>query len=474
MTTPDLRALYENSDALALAAHVRAGDVSPLELAETAIALIEERNPAINAVVIKTYEIGRKAAMAQPSGHFAGVPFLLKNIGSMWKGAPLTNGFPHMQDFVCDYDSQMSRRIRDAGFLMLGRTNAPEGGWSLGTEPRLYGATRNPWNADITPGGSSGGAAAAVAAGMVPLAEASDGGGSIRGPSSCCGLVGLKPSRGRITYGPQVPEAWLGSIATFCVSRTVRDTAAFLDVVAGSLPGDAYVAPSPVGSWLEASGRAPGRLRIGFTRMPAWNERLAPDVVVVLDETLKRLASFGHDLEEHDPGLDLRNIWFAYNKLNAVEAAADFDRFERLQGRTIHDDELAPVYAALRRRGLQTSAVEHTGTIASLRLASHRIASEIDAFDVFVTPTLTQLPRPLGYWSMEEPDLDAYLDRWSDAGYLFCFNIAGLPAISLPVATTGANIPVGLQFVARHGDEGVLLALAQQLEDDLRWHLRRP
>ncbi len=474
MVTSDLKSLYEESDALQLAAHVRAGEVTATELFETAVASIEERNPDLNAVVIKTYEIGRAAAENPSTGPFGGVPFLLKNIGSMWQGTPLTNGFSYMKDYVCDYDTEMVRKIKAAGFLLLGRTNTPEGGWSIGTEPRLYGPTRNPWRQDITPGGSSGGAAAAVASRMVPLAEASDGGGSIRVPSSCCGLVGLKPSRGRITYGPQAPDTWLGSVSTFCVTRTVRDTAAFLDAVAGNLPGDPYTVPLPETSWLEQSSLPPPRLRIGYTAKPAWNEQLAPEVDSALRETLKLLESFGHHVEEHDMGVDLQAVWSVYNGINAVEMATDFDRLASLFGRSVREDELAPVNWALIERGRGLSARDYARTIAAVRLASHEIANDIASYDVFLTPTLTQPPRQVGYWSMEEQDLDAYLDRWSDAGYMFCFNVSGLPAISAPVVMTDHRVPIGVQLVGRHGDEATLLKLAQQMQDEIRWQDRRP
>jgi amidase len=474
MVTSDLKSLYEESDALQLAAHVRAGEVSSAELLETAITVIEERNPALNAVVIKTYEIGRDAAKTPSEGAFAGVPFLLKNIGSMWQGTPLTNGYSYMKDHVCDYDTEMVRKIKAAGFLLLGRTNTPEGGWCIGTEPRLYGPTRNPWRSDLTPGGSSGGAAAAVASRLIPLAEASDGGGSIRVPASCCDLVGLKPSRGRITYGPQTPDVWLGSVSTFCVTRTVRDTAAYLDAVAGTLPGDPYTAPLPETSWLRQSRVPPSRLRVGYTTKPAWNDRLAPEVSSAIQTTLKLLESFGHDIEEHDMAVDLRAVWAEYNHLNAVETATDFDRLAKLFGRAVRQEEVAPVNWALIERGRAMSARDYARSIAALRLASHQIASDIAAYDVWLTPTLTQLPRPVGYWSMEEQDLDAYLDRWSDAGYMFCFNVSGLPAISVPVAVTDDMVPIGLQLVGRHGDEATLLRLAQQMQDAIRWQNRRP
>lgn len=474
MVTSDIRRLYAESDALDLADLVRRRQVLPAELVETAIEAIEDWNPQLNAVVLKTYEIARRDAAHPKPGPFSGVPFLLKNIGSMWKGTPLTNGFGYLNDFVCDHDTAMVERIQAAGFLLLGRTNTPEGGWSLGTEPRFYGAARNPWNSEITPGGSSGGAAAAVAARIVPLAEASDGGGSIRAPASCCGLVGLKPSRGRISYGPKVTDLWQGSVATLCVTRTVRDTAAYLDAVAINLPGDPYPAPRPTSSWLDQIAGGPGRLRIGYTLKPAWGDGLAPGVMETLLQTLRLLEGLGHDLEEHDLGVDLRPVWADYNKINAAESAADFERQAAILGRPIEQAEIMPVNWALIERGRALSAVSLTQAIASIRNAGQRIAADIAPYDVFLTPTLSQTPRPIGYWSMEEPDLDTYLDRWSDGGYLFACNISGLPAMSLPVGMIGGDTPVGMHIVGRYGDETTLLRLAQQMETELQWQKRRP
>ena len=246
--TKDIVDLYCDSDATALSGHIASGAISASEAVEAAISVIESFDRRLNAVVIRSFAEARdSAARGADKGHFSGVPFLLKNIGSM---------YGYLGDFVCDYDSEMVSRIKRAGFVIIGRSNVPEGGWSLGTEPRHYGPTLNPWNPAVTPGGSSGGAAAAVAARMTPMAEASDGAGSIRAPASCCGLVGLKPSRGRITYGPADVDLWFGSISTFCVSRTIRDSAAFLDVTAGGLSGDPYTIQQPDRTWSR-----PGALR---------------------------------------------------------------------------------------------------------------------------------------------------------------------------------------------------------------------
>ena len=470
----DLERLYAESDAVALADLVRIKQVSPLELVDTAIGLIERLDPKLNAVVIRTFELARETARRPAAGPFGGVPFLLKNIASMWEGTPLTNGVGYMRDFVCDTDSEMVRRIKAAGFILLGRTNTPECGWCIATEPRLYGPTLNPWNERITPGGSSGGAAAAVAARLVPLAEASDGGGSIRVPASCCGLVGLKPSRGRITYGPDPVDLWFGSIATFCVTRTVRDSAAYLDAVAGPLAGDPYIAPTPPDGWLSQIARPPDGLRIAYTLQAAWGDPCADEVADALNSTLRVLEDLGHAVEERTMTVDLEQAWWLYNDVNAVETAADFDRLAQRIGRPVEPRDLAPVNWALIEHGRSLSAVRYSDSIAGVRKAGQRIAMDLEPFDVFLTPTLTQAPRPVGYWSMEEKDLRRYLSRWSDAAYMFAFNLSGLPAMSLPVTVAGGNAPIGVQVVGRHGDEALLLRLARQLELALRWDERRP
>ena len=474
MATSDLTELYARSDALELAMLVRQRQVTPVELLDTAIAIVEALNPRLNAMVIETFDLARKAALNPPVGTFGGVPFFLKNIGSMWRGTSLTNGLSYMRDFVCDHDSDMVSRIKAAGFLLLGRTNAPEGGWSIGTEPRLYGPTLNPWNPEITPGGSSGGAGAAVAARMVPLAEASDGGGSIRVPASCCGLVGLKPSRGRITYGPETVDLWHGSIATLCVTRTVRDTAAYLDSVAGSVPGDPYIAPMPTSPWLSQLAIPPKGLRIGYALKQPWGEPYAPEVMDSLQATLRLCANLGHHVEQHELSVSLEAAWLHYNVINAVETAADFDRLAGVSGRPVEQQELAPFNWSLLEYGRSLSAIDYAHGIAAVRKASQEIAKDLAAYDVFITPTLTQTPRPVGYWSMEDGDLKRYLHRWSDAGYLFGFNMSGLPAMSIPVAETQSGIPVGVQLVGRYGDEATLLRLAHTMEQELHWDKRRP
>jgi amidase len=472
--TEDLVRLYAGSDALALADLVRRGDVSATELVEVAISLIEALDPQLNAVVVRTFDLARQVAADPGTGPFAGVPFLLKNLGSVWKDTPLTAGIGYLKDFVCDTDSEMARRMRASGLALLGRTNTPELGWSITTEPRLYGPTINPWTPAVTPGGSSGGAAAAVAARIVPIAEASDGGGSIRVPASCCGVVGLKPSRGRITYGPENVDLWFGSIYTLCLTRTVRDTAAFLDTVAGTMPGDPYNPPRPDRSWLSMLGDRPKRLRIGYTLTAPWGEAFAPEVAAAVEAAVKLFEEMGHEVEEHAFETDLEAAWWRYNDIVAVASAADLDRLATIVGRPAGEADLAPFNWSMVQHGRSLSAVQHAASFAAIRKAGQGIARELSPYDVFVTPTLTQPPRPPGYWSMEDGDRERYLARWSDAAFMFTFNISGLPAMSVPAAMSRQNAPIGIQLVGRYGDEATLLGLAGQMEEAAPWIQRRP
>jgi amidase len=473
-TTPDLLRLYAESDALRLAELVKTRQVSSSELVEAAISTIDSLNPKLNAVVIETFDLARQMATQASGGPFAGVPFLLKDIGSMWEGTRLTAGLAYRKDFVCGFDSEMVRRIKAAGFILLGRTNVPENGWCIATEPRLYGPTLNPWNTAVTPGGSSGGSAAAVASRMVPIAEGTDGGGSIRVPASCCGLVGLKPSRGRITYGPADVEIWFGSVFFFALTRTVRDTAAYLDATAGTLPGDPYTPPLPAKSWLDGIGDRPRRLRIGFTLTTPWGPEFAPEVARAVKETAVLLESLGHNVEEYDLTTDLGSAWLDYNRMNSVQTVLEFDELAKTIGRQVEESDLVPLNWSMLERGRSLSASEYAASVSAIRKANQRIQMELHPYDVFLTPTLTQLPRPVGYWDMNEADFDRYNAKWTDAAFMFAFNLSGLPAMSVPATWTEEQIPVGVQFVGRYGDEATILGLAAQVEEARPWLTRRP
>ena len=473
--TTDLVELFVESDALGLAERVRKKDVTPAELTETAISLIETLDPKLNAVVIRNFERARaRAGGSVASGPFGGVPYLLKNIGSGCEGLPLTNSLPFRKDYVSPSDNEMVRRIKVSGLNILGRTNVPEQGWCIATEPRMYGPTLNPWNTAVTAGGSSGGAVSAVASRMIPMAEASDGGGSIRAPASCCAVVGLKPSRGRISYGPDDVDVWFGSVSTFAVTRSVRDTAALLDATAVVMPGDPYTPPKPMQSWLDGL-REPARpLRIGYALTPPWGAPFAPEVTDAMKQTLSLLQDLGHALEEHAMVTDLETAWRDYNQMTSVQTVLEFDDMAKLLGRPIPESELIAFNRAWLERGRGLSARDYARSVAAVRKANQSVQVELAPFDVFLTPTLTQLPRPVGYWDLNEPDFDKYIATWTDAAFLFPFNFSGLPAISLPATWTTDHIPIGVQLVGRYGDEATILRLSAQLEQARPWIQRRP
>ena len=473
--TRDLVRLYAESDGLRLGQLVRDGEVTAAELVETALAAIDRVNPKLNAVVHRLEEMARaQVAAGVPGGApFAGVPYLLKELASMWGGAPLTNSCAWMRELRAPADSEAVRRTRAAGFVLVGKSNAPENGWAITTEPRLYGPTRNPWREDVTPGGSSGGAAAAVAAGLVPVAEASDGAGSIRVPASCCGVVGLKPSRGRVTLAP-FGDYWYGGAYFLCVSRSVRDTAAYLDALAGALPGDPYTPPAPSSPWTRLAERPPARLRVGFTVRPPDGSPIDPEAVAAVQRTANVLERLGHHIEEHDMTLDTVTAWRTYTRMTTVETVASFEALQSVVGRPVTEADVEPVTWAILQRGRSQSAAQHATDVGALRVMSREIAADLLAYDVFLTPTLTQKPRPLGYWDMSEPDLDRYNAKWTDATFMFPFNISGLPALSLPLHWSADNLPMGVQLVGRYGDEATILALATVLEQEMSWTHRRP
>jgi amidase len=473
--TADLVKLFVESDAFRLAELVKQKEVTPAELTETAISLIETLDPKLNAVVIRDFERARaRAAQNPPNGPFAGVPYLLKNIGSGCEGLPVTNSLPFRRDYVSPSDSEMVRRIKASGLNILGRTNVPEQGWCIATEPRMYGPTLNPWNTSVTAGGSSGGAVSAVASRMIPMAEASDGGGSIRAPASCCAVVGLKPSRGRISYGPDDVDIWFGSVSTFAVTRSVRDTAALLDATAVVMPGDPYTPPKPEQSWLDCLREPSKPLRIGYALTPPWGAPFASEVTDTMKQTLSLLQDLGHAVEEHAMVTDLEAAWREYNQMNSVQTVLEFDDMAKVLGRPIPESELIAFNRAWLGRGRGLSAPDYARSVVAVRKANQRVQAELAPFDVFLTPTLTQLPRPVGYWDLNEPDFDKYIGTWTDAAFLFPFNFSGLPAISLPAAWTRDDIPIGVQLVGRYGDEATILRLSAQLEQARPWIQRRP
>ena len=422
---------------------VRDRQVAPAELLETAITVIDRVNPQLNAVIHKLYDMARAQLPTVPAdAPFAGVPYLLKELASMWQGAPLTNSCAWMKNLVSPIDSEATRRIKAAGFVLVGKSNAPENGWSISTEPKLYGVTHNPWRADVTAGGSSGGSASAVAARLVPLAEASDGAGSIRVPASNCGVVGLKPSRGRVTIAP-FGDYWYGGAYFFGVSRTVRDTAGYLDAMAGWLPGDPYTPPMPAERWSTLAERTPEQLRIGFTVTPPNGTAIDPEAVAAVRNTASVLERLGHSVEEKNMALDGAAAWKTYTAMTPAESAAVFDNLAAMVGHAVTEAEVEPTTWAVIQRGRAQTAVEHVNLMNALRGLSRDIAADLLPYDVYVTPTLTQKPRPLGYYDMSEPDLDTYNAKWADAAFMFPFNIAPNPAHLAAAALVGGRAADG-------------------------------
>ncbi|WP_226781202.1 amidase [Oceaniglobus trochenteri] len=477
MADQDLRTLYKETDGVGLAALVRQREVSAVELAETAIALVEDLNPKLNAVIHRTDDIALAAARATDAGDgaapLAGVPFLLKELASSWAGVPLTNSSAFLKDVVADADSGPVKRIKAAGLSLIGKSNAPENGWSIATEPKLYGATVNPWDASVTPGGSSGGSAAAVAAGIVPIAEASDGAGSIRVPASCCGLVGLKPSRGRVSLAPFV-DYWCGGAYFLCVSRTVRDTATYLDALSGGLPGEPYTPPEPGEAYASLIARPPRPLRVAVITEAPHGRAVDADVAAAVRATGRTLEAQGHHVEPYAMKLDFDALWRTYTDMTCVETAGMYGALAGLVGHEVREDEVEPITWAIIQRGRATDAIAHAGRIEQLRQAGRDIATELAPYDIVLTPTLTQPPRPVGYYDMSMTDLDAYNALWTDAAFTFPFNISGQPAMSLPLGQTGSGLPVGVQLIGRYGHEQDILQAAALLETEMPWRHRRP
>ncbi len=466
-------------DATAQAALVASGDCSPRALVEAAIERIERVDPALNAVIVPLFESALEAASSAslPRGPFRGVPLLLKDLGCAVAGQPRFGGsrFLRRHAFVSSEDSHLARRFRAAGFVFVGKTNTPELGLSPTTEPESFGPTRNPWDPERIVGGSSGGSAAAVAAGLTPLAHAGDGGGSIRNPAGACGVVGLKPSRGRTSLGPELGEGWAGCVTEHVITRSVRDAAAVLDCVSGPAPGDPYHAPPPERPFLEECGRDPGRLRIGqFTR----NDRIHahPESIAAVREAAELLASLGHEVDdEHPAALDEPDLGESTSLAVAASVAKDLAAMERAVGEPVREADVEPATWAMAERGRALSAADYLATLDALHAFGRRLRAWWceepggAGHDVLITPTMAEPAPPIG--SMKGADVERILQL---VPYTMPYNVSGQPAIGLPLHWTPDGLPVGIQLVARYGDEAGLVRLASQLAEARPWRDRRP
>ena len=410
-----------------------------------------------------------------PAGPFTGVPYLLKDLGAHYSGAITSFGSRFFADYRADHDSELTARLKRAGLVIFGKTNTPELGLAPSTEPRLFGATRNPWHPAHSAGGSSGGAAAAVAAGMVPMAHATDGGGSIRIPASCCGLVGLKPTRARNPLGPDQGEGWGGASVAHAVTRTVRDSAALLDATSGPDVGDPYWAPPPAGPFLHEVGREPGRLRIALTTAP-WNgQPVDPECAAAARVTATLCETLGHRVEEARPEIDAPALGLATRIIIGANIRTALEARAVVLGRELSAADVERVTWARAVDGCTYTAADYARAMGVVHRTGRVVARFFTEHDVLLSPTLCQPPYPLGVLDMMSQASEAYLAAvLASVGFTSLFNAAGNPAISMPLAWSQAGLPLGVQFVAPFGDEATLFRLAAQLEVAQPWADRRP
>ena len=461
---------YRKHDAIALAGLIAKREVSAKEVLETAIARAEQVNPAINAIVHKQYEQARKAVAAGlPEGPLKGVPYLIKDLGFFETGEPATFGSSLFKDFVADHETAYVTRCKKAGLVFMGRSSSPEFGLNANTEPRLYGSCHNPWNLERSPGGSSGGAAAAVSAGILPVAHATDGGGSIRIPAAQCGLFGLKPSRGRVSMAPDLGEGWGGLSAGHVVSRSVRDSALMLDCTAGPEPGDPYAAPSPERSFLEAVAGPPRKLRIALMLKDHRGAQLHPECLKAVQGAAKLCASLGHVVEDADPKLDMAALWPMNARISAANTALTCNMRWKALGRAPNADDVEAATWAVYQRGLQVSGVEYVEAIDAVHAAGRKMGAFLTRYDVILSTTLAGPPPKLGYFD-QNGDVQTFTERVTE--YLSVtplHNATGTPAMSVPLHWTADGLPVGVHFAGRYGEEATLLALGAELETAQPW-----
>lgn len=487
---------YERYDGLGLAELVRRGEVTPSELVEAALARVDRWNPILNAVVHRLDEAARRTAAGPlPAGPFRGVPFLVKDLLEAVAGAPLSNGSRAYRGFVPAEDAEVVRRYRQAGFVILGKTNVPEFGLLAITEPEAFGPCRNPWALDRTPGGSSGGSAAAVAARIVPLASASDGGGSIRIPASHCGLFGLKPSRGRTPKGPLYGEIWFGAAEFGVLTRSVRDAAAALDLLAVPEPGAPYRIAPPAGSYLAALERDPPPLRIGWTSRSPLGSPVDPECARAAERAATLLAELGHRVEEAAPALEALPWSRAFLVALCASVAAEVRRLAAWRGR----GAVRALEAPTRMLGLlgdATPAAELALALDTWDAVGRAYAAFFARYDLLLTPTVARPPTRIGelaprrhervllavgnalragrlYRAARVLDRLAY-EHLAAVPFTPPVNLAGLPAMSVPLHWTSAGLPIGVHVVAPMGEEARLFALAAQLERAAPWADRAP
>ena len=467
---------YETYDATGLAALIAGGQVSAAEVLDAAIERAERLQPSINGITIPLYEHARAAARTGlPAGPLSGVPFLLKDLGAQLSGTRTSGSGKLWRDFVADHDSTLVARYRAAGLNIFGKSASPEMGLAPSTEPAMYGPCRNPWNLAYSAGGSSGGSAAAVAARILPMAHATDGGGSIRIPASACGLFGLKTTRARNPSGPDVGEGWGGQAVAHCVSISVRDSAALLDVSAGPDIGDPYWAPPPAGRFVDEVERAPGRLRIALCVTPWNDEPVDAECRQSAEDAARLCESFGHHVAVGRPEFDTAAFRAATRTLVAANVLATLETRAKAVGKTLEASDVEPLTWSIVELGRGCRAADYARSITTIHAVGRVVARFFAGYDILLTPTMCSPPWPIGVLSLSAGDTTAYFTALNRSiGFTSLFNASGNPAASLPVHWSAQGLPVGVQIVAPFGEEATIFRLAAQIETARPWKDRRP
>lgn len=459
---------YRSHDGLSLASLIRRGEVSAPEVLELAIARAEAVNPDINCIVDRLYERARKAAKGSlPDGPFAGVPFLLKDLGMALEGTVTTQGSRFYRDWVADYTSTIVERYEEAGLIIMGKSASPEFGGTATTESILFGDTANPWNLAHSAGGSSGGSSAAVAAGVLPLANATDGGGSIRIPASCCGLFGLKTSRGRTPHGPKVLSSDM-SVA-HAVTRSVRDSAALLDATMGPEPGQTLIAPAPAGPYLNAVKRDPAALRIGLVTTPVPHSPVHPECTTAAANAAALCESLGHVVDIVQLPVDPRAFFDATGKIMGVGNVLRVRNREQQLGREVTENDLEPITWQYFQQNKGITGEQLARARDTLATAAQAVEQLQQTYDILLSPTMASPPVKLGAMSLDQARADFEKVAINASAFTILYNATGQPAMSVPLHWTADGLPVGVMFAARYGDETTLFELAGQLEKAAPW-----
>jgi len=468
-------------DATAQAELVRAKQISPTELIRSAIARVEKLNPALNAVITPLFDQALRAAeTVDRSAPFAGVPFVLKDLLADCAGAPRADGSGFVANrYVSARDNELVSRFKKSGLIVVGKTNTSEFGLLPTTEPLRFGPTRNPWDLSRGTGGSSGGSSAAVAAGMVSVGHANDGGGSIRIPASCCGLVGLKPTRGRNSLAPDIGDIAGGIICEHVVTRSVRDSAAILDATAGAVAGDPYSPPPPQRAFSAEIGSNPGRLRIGFGTVALTGERADPSCIAAVDAAAALCQSLGHDVDEASPAVNSEQLFRSFGLVMTGFLGWSIKAWAQRTGCTPQEADFEPATWRMYQQSLAQSGGDYLLAWQALQRSCRQFAAFFDRYDIWLTPTLVKPPVPLGYFDYTRETRKQYVTHLGHfTGFTLIANATGQPAISLPLhwaqAPAGHLLPIGVQLTGRYGDEATLFRLAAQLEQASPWSHHRP